>query len=265
MFVITGVAGGLAGAAGYAFRAVREVETALPDHDEPGALPAEPISFPDVAPAYQSIDGRRLPEQEPLVLRHLQRRAARLQEENRKLRTKLEERDAWLSSLSRLSLWPDGNKSRSDLLEDFRRVLRAGITVTRATEASLLLMDDETGELVFTVVIGELEPLLAGYRLPPGEGIAGWVAENRLPQLVSDAHRDPRFSLLIDETFSFRTYSLLAVPLVERGETLGVIEVVNKFSEREFSEEDLHLWTTAAQMVARAIARPEKVVRLTPN
>jgi GAF domain-containing protein len=87
--------------------------------------------------------------------------------------------------------------------------------VIKASEGSLMLKDEETGELVFTVAISEASRPLIGFRLPPGEGVAGWVAEHGEPQVVRDVYQDRRFSPLVDQLFDFGTRSLVAVPLLD--------------------------------------------------
>ena len=126
-----------------------------------------------------------------------------------------------------------------------------------ANDGSLLLQDEATGELVFVVVRGQARTQLTGYRLPRGQGIAGWVAENKKPTLVRDARQDPRFSSQVDEGFDFQTTSLACVPLVDRNRVLGVIEAVNKTKEREFTPEDHDLLKLVAQLATLAIVRAE--------
>ena len=83
-----------------------------------------------------------------------------------------------------------------------------------AEASSLMLLDEETGELVFNVATGENGAALREIRLPPGQGIAGWVAQNQEPLLVPDAYQDSRFDSAYDKRSGFRTRSILCVPLM---------------------------------------------------
>ena len=69
--------------------------------------------------------------------------------------------------------------------ESFRELLSAIVSVARsifgAKASSILLLDEETGELVFEAVVGEGEESLLGVRFPAGRGIAGWVLATRTP------------------------------------------------------------------------------------
>ncbi|MCK4962880.1 MAG: GAF domain-containing protein, partial [Anaerolineales bacterium] len=107
------------------------------------------------------------------------------------------------------------------------------------------------------VVHGEARDSLTGYRLPPGQGIAGWVATNRTPLVLRDVRNDPRFFPQVDETFGFQTRTLACVPLLDGERVLGVIEAINKISDREFSPEDHDLLLIVAQLAAVAISRAE--------
>ncbi|MBN2004480.1 MAG: GAF domain-containing protein [Anaerolineae bacterium] len=66
------------------------------------------------------------------------------------------------------------------------------------------------------------------FYLPPGRGIAGWVAKNGQSVALSDAQADPRFYAGVDTLTGLHTMSLLAVPLRGRETVIGVLEVINK-------------------------------------
>lgn len=190
-------------------------------------------------------------------LRFLQIEAKRLRDENRELRDELTVLRSSIRVLSALQdliqrLTPDTNVI--SLLDD---LLVSALTVIGASDGSLLLVDEETKELVFAVVFGEARERLTGYRLPPGEGIAGWVAINRSPVVVRDVRNDPRFYPRVDETLGFQTRTLACVPLLEGDRVVGVIEAINKLSDREFSDEDHDLLLVVGQLAAVAIARAE--------
>jgi GAF domain-containing protein len=148
---------------------------------------------------------------------------------------------------------PDTNLVQ--LLDD---LLGSALAVLGSSDGSLLLLDDETEELVFVVVHGTARERLTGYRLPPGRGIAGWVADQKEPAIVQDVQKDKRFYPQVDETFGFRTQTLACVPLLDGDRVLGVIEAINKLDHREFSPEDHLLLMVVAQLAAVAIHRAER-------
>ena len=109
-----------------------------------------------------------------------------------------------------------------------------------ARDGALLVVDEDSKELVFVHASGEVgEEMLTWRRLPPGEGIAGWVVDNHRIVNLCDARTDTRFYSNFDEEFDFQTTSLLAVPVIRNNVVLGVLEILNKgLSGHTFSVED---------------------------
>jgi signal transduction protein with GAF and PtsI domain len=130
--------------------------------------------------------------------------------------------------------------------------------VTRSADGSLLLIDSDTQELVFVQVRGTQQASLPSFRLKHGEGIAGWVAANREPQLVNDPYHSEHFQRRVDESFKFVTHNLMAVPIMGFRGVLGVIEVLNKMGEGGFTPFDLDLLIVLANSTAPAIERLER-------
>jgi GAF domain-containing protein len=118
-------------------------------------------------------------------------------------------------------------------------------------------VDYETDELVFAVVKGAVQSTLRGYRIPKTEGVASWVATHAEPAIVGNPQLDDRFYSRVDEAFGFETTSLICVPLLGSDKVIGVIEVLNKFSQQAFNEVDLDLLTILAHIAAEAIERVE--------
>jgi len=119
---------------------------------------------------------------------------------------------------------------------------------------SLLLKDEPTGDLVFVVARSEVDQVLVGRRLKPGEGVAGWVAVHGKTLLLPDVATDPRFSRRMDEETHFATRSIVAVPLRASDRVIGVIEIVNALGEREFTPEDVEILEVFADFAAVAIS-----------
>ncbi len=118
---------------------------------------------------------------------------------------------------------------------------------------SLLLVDRQTQELYFAVVVGVNPDHLKGIRLKIGEGIAGTVAQTGKPIFIPDVNSDHRFSARADSATGFDTRSIIAFPLLVRGEVIGVFEVVNVEDEKFFRERYLPLLTILADYVGIAV------------
>lgn len=141
-------------------------------------------------------------------------------------------------------------------------VIEAATELVDAETSSLLLRDEQTGELVLEVATGEPGARVMELRVPPGRGVAGWVVAHSTPVVVNDARADPRFYPDVDEAGAYRTATLLAVPVRVADETIGAIEVINKRGERQFDEEDVQLSTALADNAGIAIQNARLHARL---
>lgn len=119
--------------------------------------------------------------------------------------------------------------------------------------SSIMLVTDDKKSLYFKVAGGEVGSKLKKMTLPIGQGIAGWVAQHRQPEVVVDTSKDPRFAGRFDKASGFVTRSLLAVPMVFRGELVGVAEVLNK-RRGLYTPEDTTLLSSLANLAAVAIS-----------
>jgi signal transduction histidine kinase/cell fate (sporulation/competence/biofilm development) regulator YmcA (YheA/YmcA/DUF963 family) len=124
--------------------------------------------------------------------------------------------------------------------------------VLKVEAGSLLLVDEETEELVFQIALGEKAEGVKPFRLQMGQGIAGQVAQSGKPLMISDAQKDRRHYKAVDVTTDFLTRSILCVPMIFKGKVTGVIEIMNKL-EGGFTESDLTLLNSIATYAAIAI------------
>ena len=132
-------------------------------------------------------------------------------------------------------------------------ILEQTAQVLEGKAGSILLVDENTRQLVFKAVVGPLESArLVGTQVPMGYGVIGWVAQNGKPALVDDVRRDPRFYRGIDQTTGLQTINVVAVPLLIKRQVIGVLELLNK-NEGKFTEDDLNVAETLAQWAAAAI------------
>ena len=158
--------------------------------------------------------------------------------------------------------------SSLDLDVVLRELLDGLDRLLEPTHWSLLLRDETTGELVFTLVRGAAEPQLLERRLAPDEGIAGWVATHDEALLIADVADDPRFSSRMDTLSGFRTRSVVAVPLRTRARCIGVLELINELPRRIFGADDLEILQSYADFAAIAIQNArthEAIVELSNN
>lgn len=120
--------------------------------------------------------------------------------------------------------------------------------------ATLYLVDPEKQELFFETIVGSVSSdQLKQIRLKIDESsIAGTVALRRQPILVNDVGADARHYKKADEKGRFQTRNMVCVPVVNKGELLGVLQAINKLNEA-FTDQDQRLLETLAAQVAIAV------------
>ena len=141
--------------------------------------------------------------------------------------------------------------------ESFQALLGAIVQVARAIfgakASSILLLDEETDELVFEAVVGEGEESLLGMRFPADHGIAGWVLATRTPLVIEDVRQDPRFAADVAEGTGYVPSGLMAAPLLHEEEILGVLEVLDRPERAHFSLHEMDLLGLFANQAAIAV------------
>jgi two-component sensor histidine kinase/putative methionine-R-sulfoxide reductase with GAF domain len=116
------------------------------------------------------------------------------------------------------------------------------------------LYDDRADELVLRATHGSrVDEMTRRPRMRPGEGITGSAAATRAPVTIArQAHLDPRFKHfpnLPEDEYE----SILAVPILARGERLEGALNVRTRDAREFSEDEIELLLAIAAQVAQSI------------
>ena len=133
------------------------------------------------------------------------------------------------------------------------RIMEVSKDVMHAEAGSILLLDEASQDLSFFVVSGSGSDTLKSLTVKLGQGIAGHVAQTSESIRVCDAYDDPHFDASFDERTGFRTRALLATPILNKGEVIGVLEVMNKVEHAEFDEHDLELFESLASSVGVAL------------
>ncbi len=134
-------------------------------------------------------------------------------------------------------------------------VMEATKKAFTADAASMLLLDEKTGDLTFQIALGNVgDEIKEIYRLKKGEGIAGLVVETGTPLNLKDVYDHPRFSRDYDQKTNYRTRAMLCVPLKARGKVIGVIQVINKLADPfMFTNDELDMLITIASSAAVAL------------
>ena len=118
-------------------------------------------------------------------------------------------------------------EAEDDHQELLRRVVTTACALFGAAAATVFLLDEQRGELVFEAVSGEGESYMVGRRFPASRGIAGWVLSAHEPLVVADLATSPVFAKDLAETTGYVPRSLMAAPLLYGEEAVGVMEVLD--------------------------------------
>jgi two-component system, sensor histidine kinase PdtaS len=144
--------------------------------------------------------------------------------------------------------------SSLDLQEVLELVASKVADALQADACFVYLYDERTDELVLRATHGtRVEDMTGRPRMRPGEGITGAAAAARAPVMIpSKAHLDPRFKLfpnLPEDEYE----SILAVPILIRGEELEGALNVRTREPRSFSPAEIDLLSAIAAQVAQTI------------
>jgi adenylate cyclase len=176
--------------------------------------------------------------------RRLRRRLLLTREEIREMFLDLE----GLRSLFRVTASINAQMDLSALL---RMIVREAVTVLRADQSSLMLLDRSRTVLKTVAVYGREVEAMARARVRLGEGVAGWVAQHGKPRLLHGRLGPNDFPGLIQKERSIA--SAACVPLRVRGKTLGVLNVNLLDSDRQFTDNELRLLLIYANHASVAI------------
>ena len=167
-----------------------------------------------------------------------------------------DQRDALQRQLQRFQALQHASQelvSELDLDRLLHSILGSAVQVLEASAGALLLLDEDTNELVFKVVERGGGEKLQGKRMPCDQGISGWVLENQQTVIVDDALKDERFYAEIGVSVDYETTSMICTPMVDRGKSIGVLEILNRRSGELFDESDRELLVALAAQSAIAI------------
>src|ERR1043165_3035096 len=148
-----------------------------------------------------------------------------------------------MTSLTPISEALGADKSPKEVLQ---LILKSAFSITRATSASLMLIDDDD-TLHVEVAEGFKGKRIFKTKLKIGQGVTGWVAETGVPMRIGNVAKDRRYVAV-----QRNLRSELAVPLKIGGRIIGVISC-DSSRLNHFTPEDEALLSTLAAQSARVI------------
>lgn len=142
------------------------------------------------------------------------------------------------------------NLTLDDLLQS---MITAAADLVQSENCSILLYDSKDHLLRFAAAPSDQLPTLKNLGVPIERSIAGHVFTHARPVKLDQAAEDERIFRAVDREVSDSTHSLLAVPLTFRGETIGVLEAMNRRGGSNYTDEDVYILETLASQAAFAI------------
>jgi signal transduction histidine kinase len=164
-----------------------------------------------------------------------------------------------IKSLLQLSSLINSSLDINEVLDNSMRVVEDLID---AEASSIFEVDFEKSELFFRLARGESGGKVKEQRMKMGEGIAGWVASSGEPLLVPDTEKDERFTGQFDGVTGFKTRSIIALPVRNKGRVTGVLEVINKRGRGIFSSKDIEVLSIVANQIGIAMENARLYERL---
>jgi signal transduction histidine kinase len=158
-----------------------------------------------------------------------------------------------IDHLERLLEVVRGLTTAPDLETFLQTIISEATELTNSELASILEYDETAEELRFLAMQWFERDLLRPMGVPLEGSAAGWVYRRGQPLIIQDVRKDQRHFNLVDRMTNHQTRSLVAVPLMVRGEVVGVLESLNKKDDAHYTEEDLTILETLGALAAQAM------------
>ncbi len=146
-----------------------------------------------------------------------------------------------------------GLTTAPDLDSFLQTIIAEASEMTESELASILEYDAEAKELRFLSTIWFDRDVLRPMGVPLEGSVAGEVFRKGQPLIIQDTKADQRHFKVVDRVTKHETRSLAAVPVMVRGEIIGVLEALNKRDDAHYTEEDLTILATLAALAAQAM------------
>lgn len=172
---------------------------------------------------------------------------AAMREEAQNARARAEAVQSRLDVIEEISVSVHAHLSLDDTLDDLLRRLKAA---TDSDEATILLLNDEGNALQVRGSIGLEREVTESVQIPFGRGVAGRVAASQKPVIIPDLRQVDAVSPWLREQYR----SLVAVPLIVEGRSVGVLHVGTE-TPRTYTEDDARLLMTVGERAATALER----------
>ncbi len=140
-----------------------------------------------------------------------------------------------------------------DLDSYLKSIIEIASELTYSQETSILEIAEEGDHLHYTAAPWYRIEKLRTLSIPLEKSIAGWSFTHHQPLVIQDAQNDPRLFKEVDRVLEFETLNIVVVPMVIKGQPIGIMEAVNKNNRTNYTEDDVSTLETLAAQAAVAI------------
>ncbi len=142
--------------------------------------------------------------------------------------------------------------SQFTLQRKLDKILSLALNMLKANRASIMLPNEKAGIFIIASSIGLEKELAEPKTHKIGEGVAGWVFENKTPLILSGRVEDDRFKNFIKKTAEIN--SAISLPIKLKGKVIGILNLSYlKGTERAFTERDMRMLSLFSRYMSTAI------------
>ncbi len=174
----------------------------------------------------------------------LSKKLTQLEEENRRLRIGIEE----LSILNEISIAISSTLSLERVID---LIIHKCIKHLHVEQGAVMLLDKHDSGKPFHTMVRKADDSSKFLPYRMDTQLTGWMLKNRQPLLVNDLKNDSRFIKPKDADLPVQ--SLLSVPLILKGEMIGLLTAFNKKHVSGFTTEDQRLLSIIASQSTQVI------------
>jgi diguanylate cyclase (GGDEF)-like protein/PAS domain S-box-containing protein len=156
------------------------------------------------------------------------------------------EPDSWLAVLSEIAQCVSSTRELGEILN---HIVEAGVSMTRAEEAFLTLIDENSGRLYLRASKNIDQEVIESMRLTVNDAVIGQALRTGVPQRTASS----KPGTLLKVSTGLLVTNLLHVPILWRGKALGVLSAETRQDERSFTQADEKLLVSLAVYAASAI------------
>ncbi|MEO8398560.1 MAG: GAF domain-containing SpoIIE family protein phosphatase [Ignavibacteriaceae bacterium] len=168
----------------------------------------------------------------------------KLQEENKRLRTAIEE----LSVINEISTAISSTQPQEEIID---LIVNKCVKHLKVEQGAVMLLKEKDVDKPFHTIMRKQDSVTNYLPYHFDAQLTGWMLKNKSPLLINDFENDTRFKFIVNDKFPI--HSLLSVPMNVKGKMIGLLSVFNKKTESEFNNNDLRLLGIISAQSAQVI------------